>query len=315
MQITKIWDNLYLGSHLDAQNLALLKKIKITHILTVAAELKPMFPESFTYLYIQANDHKLFQLIKYFDSIAEFIDNAIKNKGIVFVHCKWGISRSPTSIIAYLIKYHKMNPFEARNLIKSRREFICPNPGFMEQLARYARLNGAENLDKKVQVSLDYDISKKQLHHINIDAINRVSNQSIKRTPPIHKNNHRFNTPTIKKVSDVLSSNNDKNQIENMAKVNNILQQNKYIEKPKEGKNFEVIPKVLKSTIFSVFERLPLVKSPSLAQKNPFPRISIISKTELPAPFIPSQLKSRKSKFNNSKRIISSVPIRIVKGL
>ena len=315
MHITKIWDNLYLGSYLDAQNLALLRKIKITHILTVAAELKPMFPESFTYLHIQANDHKLFQLIKYFDSIAEFIDNAIKNKGIVFVHCKWGISRSPTSIIAYLIKYHKMNPFEARNLIKSHREFICPNPGFMEQLARYARLNGAENLDKKVKIAIDYDISKKQLHHINIDAINTVSNQSIKRTPLILKNNHRFNTPNAKRAPDVLSSSNTKNQIQKMGKVNSILQQNRYIEKPKEGKNFEVMPKVLKSNIFSVFERLPLVKSPSLAQKSLFPHISIISKTEIPAAFKPSQIKLRENQFNNFKRIISSVPIRIGKGL
>jgi predicted protein tyrosine phosphatase len=126
---------------LDAKNLALLKRHNITHVLTVAAELKPCFPSSFTYMHIMAHDRKDYQLSKYFDIMADFIHESIdKNNGIAFVHCKWGISRSPSAVISYLIKYHKLSLYEAKSLVKARREFISPNSGFIEQLVNYARL-------------------------------------------------------------------------------------------------------------------------------------------------------------------------------
>lgn len=52
----------------------------------------------------------------------------------VLVHCSAGISRSATIVIAYLILEHKMSLESAYIHVRARREVICPNLGFMQQL-------------------------------------------------------------------------------------------------------------------------------------------------------------------------------------
>lgn len=150
--MSKILDNLYLGSYNDAKNPAFLKKAEITHIVTVGVELQALFPQQFRYLYVPAYDHPAFQLSPYFDQIADFIHNAIdKEKGKVFVHCQMGISRSTTSVICYLIKYHRMHPLEAGSFVKSRRAIVYPNPGFLRQLDAYAKKLGVVENKTKFQ--------------------------------------------------------------------------------------------------------------------------------------------------------------------
>ena len=55
------------------------------------------------YLYIPAYDHPDFDLTEYFDKSYEFIEKASKKSNIL-VHCKAGISRSATIVIAYLMR-------------------------------------------------------------------------------------------------------------------------------------------------------------------------------------------------------------------
>jgi len=55
------------------------------------------------------------------------------------VHCNAGISRSPSVIIAFLMKYKKIKLNEAFDLVRSKRKSICPNPGFWEQLKSFER--------------------------------------------------------------------------------------------------------------------------------------------------------------------------------
>jgi len=137
--MSKILDTLYLGSYADAKNLTFLQKNKISHIVTVGVELQTLYPENFKYLYIPAYDHPGYKLNEYFDQIADFIHSAIdKEKGKVFVHCYWGISRSTTSVLTYLVKYLKMTPAKARRFVKSKRSIIYPNEGFLQQIDAYA---------------------------------------------------------------------------------------------------------------------------------------------------------------------------------
>ena len=55
------------------------------------------------YLYLPADDHESFDISKYFDEAAEFIEGKGK-KTNVLVHCMAGISRSVTLVLAYLMK-------------------------------------------------------------------------------------------------------------------------------------------------------------------------------------------------------------------
>ena len=60
--------------------------------------------------------------------------NGIDNK--VFVHCKEGISRSATIVIAFLMrsKQFKFRFDEALKYVQTRRPIVDPNPGFRNQL-------------------------------------------------------------------------------------------------------------------------------------------------------------------------------------
>ena len=60
--------------------------------------------------------------------------------GICLVHCKLGVSRSTTFVIAYLIKYANLTTDEAFAFVKSKRSSIKPNDGFMRQLYMYEKI-------------------------------------------------------------------------------------------------------------------------------------------------------------------------------
>jgi protein-tyrosine phosphatase len=64
-----------------------------------------------------------------FEETNRFLTDALK-KGNVLVHCFAGISRSATVVIAFLMKYKKMNFEEAFEFTKQKREIINPNFGF-----------------------------------------------------------------------------------------------------------------------------------------------------------------------------------------
>jgi len=58
-------------------------------------------------------------------------------KGGVLVHCEAGMSRSPTIVISYLVRYHNMSLSQAFVYVRARRG-ISPNYGFALQLIRFA---------------------------------------------------------------------------------------------------------------------------------------------------------------------------------
>jgi hypothetical protein len=60
----------------------------------------------------------------------------------------YGISRSTTSVLTYLIKYEQMAFRRALALICQKREFVYPNEGFVEQLKNWERELKKNDLEK-----------------------------------------------------------------------------------------------------------------------------------------------------------------------
>ena len=137
---------LLIGNYRDAEDLKFLQTYGITHILCSARELQPVFPRKFIYKHIPADDVPSYNLMRYFDTGADFIHSAIESGGTVFVHCAAGISRSVSLCLAYFIKYEEMRLGNAFNLVKSRRHIVNPNNGFMKQLREYeSRMEAQRN--------------------------------------------------------------------------------------------------------------------------------------------------------------------------
>lgn len=133
----QITDKIYISDLATAFNKERLRAEGITHILNLVLGIDSIYPEEFNYMNIPARDITDQDLGQYFDSCTEFIRGAIEGGGKVLVHCSYGVSRSTTVVIAYLIRYHEMSFDEALAYTKSKRAVTNPNKGFVTQLRKY----------------------------------------------------------------------------------------------------------------------------------------------------------------------------------
>lgn len=131
---------LYLGSQ-DAVSMENILKYKFSHILSIGIDcgLKD-YPPDLTLLHVACLDlpETSLQQEGVFSTSFEFIEVARLSNGRVLVHCNAGVSRSATIVIAYLMQYNDMDFNTAYKYVKSKRECIQPNPGFLKQLQEFA---------------------------------------------------------------------------------------------------------------------------------------------------------------------------------
>ena len=90
--------------------------------------------------YLSIVDHSSIQLLPYLDSLTKFIHDGLTYGEVVFVHCRAGVSRSATVVIAYLMRYYGLALDDALKYVKNRRSVVNPNPGFMAQLWKYGAI-------------------------------------------------------------------------------------------------------------------------------------------------------------------------------
>ena len=122
-QISKITDNLYLSSFVGTTEYNLLK-FKITCVLTVCKETPKVDMKNVESIKLDVVDKPTEFLAKYFDFVADKINEVVKKNGVCLVHCVAGISRSASMILVYLMKYHRMRLKDAHTYVKSKRSFV-----------------------------------------------------------------------------------------------------------------------------------------------------------------------------------------------
>ncbi|XP_050440852.1 dual specificity protein phosphatase 3-like isoform X2 [Adelges cooleyi] len=140
----EVYPNLYVGDWTTAKNVNTLLTLGITHVVNAAqgvgfglVDTNEQFyqPINIQYMGLALCDDPSVAICEYFDSVSNFIDDALSQKGKVLVHCIMGISRSATITIAYLMIKKGMRAKEAIEKVKRARE-IRPNDGFLSQLAQ-----------------------------------------------------------------------------------------------------------------------------------------------------------------------------------
>lgn len=142
MEISKINNQIYLGSIYDALNEKLLRQIGISHIVSIRDNEEEDIPlyKGIHIFRIHCLDSPYANISSCFDKAYVFMDNAITNGGKLFIHCTAGISRSPTVLASYLMRKYKMRAMQALSTIRESRPIIDPNSGFRHQLLRYEKL-------------------------------------------------------------------------------------------------------------------------------------------------------------------------------
>jgi len=131
---SKITPNLMLGSQYNLWGLKKLKALGVTAIVNMRVhnDYDDAAHEGIKYLHLPTVDNTPPPL-EVLITGADFIDQKIKNGGIVYVHCRQGLGRGPTMAMAYLIKTG-MTFDEAFETVRKVRIFINPQRSQLEKL-------------------------------------------------------------------------------------------------------------------------------------------------------------------------------------
>ncbi|XP_031557403.1 protein phosphatase Slingshot homolog 2-like isoform X2 [Actinia tenebrosa] len=134
---SQIYDHVYLGSEWNASNLEELKQNGIGYILNISREIDNFFYGTFKYFNVRIYDEEESDLMSHWDKTYKFINEAKINESKVLVHCKMGMSRSASTVIAYGMKEFGTSLHDTMKFVKSKRACINPNAGFWKQLVTY----------------------------------------------------------------------------------------------------------------------------------------------------------------------------------
>jgi protein phosphatase slingshot len=150
---TEIFDHVYLGSEWNASNYEELQRNGVGHILNVTREIDNFFPGTFNYYNVRVCDDEKTDLLKYWDDTFKYITSAKRNGSKVLVHCKMGVSRSASVVIAYAMKAYNWDFRTAMHHVKEKRTCIKPNTSFLSQLETYQGILDAMKNKEKLQRS------------------------------------------------------------------------------------------------------------------------------------------------------------------
>lgn len=148
------------GNAVDAQNAARLKQFGISHVINATPDLPFCQERKCKQLRVAILDLPSENILQYFESAIKFIgeykeeekeatcseclrvylDDALCSESHnVLVHCSAGISRSPTLVLAYMIRKRRLTLEEALRQMRCSRSIIDPNFSFIVQLRSWEK--------------------------------------------------------------------------------------------------------------------------------------------------------------------------------
>lgn len=135
MSFSQITPTLFLSSADAAQNKALVSRKGIT--LIINATLMHTCPSyrGVEFLRVPVPNLPHAPLGDHFERVADRIHR--NQTGSTLVYCAAGMSRSPSLVMAYLMRYKGTTLREAHRWVQDSRPSVCPNTGFWQQLLRY----------------------------------------------------------------------------------------------------------------------------------------------------------------------------------
>ena len=127
----------YQAGETQAQDVALLRRHKVTHVLSIGAR-GPTDADDIDNLRIGLPHSDDADLLGHLPQCLEYRHKAVHRGGVVLVHCKAGICRSAAVAAAYLMTVDPtLDPISAVQLLRRNTGRPCVNPSaeFMDQLA------------------------------------------------------------------------------------------------------------------------------------------------------------------------------------
>ena len=148
-QASEIIPGLFVADLYTATSPAVLKHLGISHVVSVVRKPGFRLQRTIKHLYVPVEDRTDDDLLGYLDYTIRWIRDALAQDGRVLVHCVWGMSRSASVVVAYLIAARSMSLDEALRIVRARRRIARPNSGFMDQLKVYERVTRMREAHEK----------------------------------------------------------------------------------------------------------------------------------------------------------------------
>lgn len=128
-----VLDWLFIGGKPAASNRKLLKQLGIRHVLNCSAGL-PFASSETRNQRLHLQDVRSQRLLPQLVQACDFLEEARHSGGCCLVHCRQGVSRSVSVVLAYLIIHYGFCLKEAWQLVRKSRPAAQPNRGFCAQL-------------------------------------------------------------------------------------------------------------------------------------------------------------------------------------
>ena len=123
-----------------AESAATHSKFGITHVVSVmpgAVQIPKTMSSPPLVLQIPIRDTPFEELAAHLSSTTSFINDALKHRGSVLVHCVQGMSRSASVVSAYLMAKYGWSVQDAVAFVRGKYDKALPNSGFVSQLQEY----------------------------------------------------------------------------------------------------------------------------------------------------------------------------------
>ena len=143
----KIIENLWIGSQGDSEDAAFMKKHNIKLIINCSKDIPFSFPNIEGYR-VPVHDSKAETdvITKHWLTTSIAIDEVLRRKQGVLVHCRAGMQRSAATVAAYIMYKTGASPEVAMQKInKIKRETFYPTPTFGKALLKWKRELDARN--------------------------------------------------------------------------------------------------------------------------------------------------------------------------
>jgi protein-tyrosine phosphatase len=148
-RMTKITDSLYLGNDHDASDEDALRAAEITHVLSMVARKfskrrRTVFDPVFRWTrnrdikrkVVPMSDTGHTDVVKLLEEkdVLTFLMKSQKKRNKLLVHCQLGQNRSPTIMIAFLMKLEHITLHQAWRKVKQKRLIVQPHVKYIKQL-------------------------------------------------------------------------------------------------------------------------------------------------------------------------------------
>ena len=124
-------------SGVNCVNDDILEKYNIKTVLSIMSNPPELDESKYKHMKIKILDSPRVNISDHFEATHEFINNSLKEKKNILVHCHAGISRSATIVISYIMNIQLITADIAFRFVKNKREIINPNIGFCYNLRQY----------------------------------------------------------------------------------------------------------------------------------------------------------------------------------